>query len=328
MKKLILGIAFSVFTFALMAAPSFAVTPNWSTTGTWNFDLNSTVWGGIYSKTMVIAQDSSGNITGNGSNVPAGNTWNVVGNVSGNTVNFSLTYDVPMAGYVATFTGNIQSDGLMNGTWSDVQYADSGLWHSTSGAATEIVAPTLTITPIPALIGPPTNKDQCKRDGWKTFNNPLFKNQGQCIKYVKDHKEDGRVYGDLKMSTPSQKIIFNLSEKDTSDFRFHHKNKMNKVEYWNYDYPGGLHYKADVLCVDVDKSTKEARFMFQIPDGWPGLTGLYVVSYVKDVEKKGVVSLYGHSATSDLATATAWCETGVGFSPAMYPVIKGKVEVK
>lgn len=31
------------------------------------------------------------------------------------------------------------------------------------------------------LVGPPTNKDQCKKDGWKTFNNPTFKNQGECV---------------------------------------------------------------------------------------------------------------------------------------------------
>ena len=30
----------------------------------------------------------------------------------------------------------------------------------------------------------PTNKDQCKDDGWKAFNNPTFKNQGDCVSYV------------------------------------------------------------------------------------------------------------------------------------------------
>lgn len=36
----------------------------------------------------------------------------------------------------------------------------------------------------PVLVGPPTDKDQCKNDGWKTFNNPSFKNQGDCVSYV------------------------------------------------------------------------------------------------------------------------------------------------
>jgi hypothetical protein len=33
-------------------------------------------------------------------------------------------------------------------------------------------------------VGPPTNKNQCKHGGWKDFNNPSFKNQGQCVSHV------------------------------------------------------------------------------------------------------------------------------------------------
>jgi hypothetical protein len=41
----------------------------------------------------------------------------------------------------------------------------------------------------PAPIGPPTNANQCKNDGWKTFNAPrTFKNQGDCIQYVNTGK--------------------------------------------------------------------------------------------------------------------------------------------
>ncbi len=104
--------------------------------GNWNFNIESTVWPGIYSKTMTIVQDSTGNITGTGFNVPAGYTWNVTGNVSGNTINLSLSYDAPMSGYVATLIGTIASDGTMTGTWSDNWYSDSGSWESTLGNAT------------------------------------------------------------------------------------------------------------------------------------------------------------------------------------------------
>ena len=38
------------------------------------------------------------------------------------------------------------------------------------------------ITPPPTT--GPTAKDQCKNDGWKTFTNPSFKNQGQCVSSV------------------------------------------------------------------------------------------------------------------------------------------------
>jgi len=30
----------------------------------------------------------------------------------------------------------------------------------------------------------PTSKEQCKNGGWKTFTNPSFKNQGDCVSFV------------------------------------------------------------------------------------------------------------------------------------------------
>ncbi len=33
-------------------------------------------------------------------------------------------------------------------------------------------------------IGPPTDKDQCKKGGWKQFNTPTYKNQGGCVSSV------------------------------------------------------------------------------------------------------------------------------------------------
>jgi hypothetical protein len=49
-------------------------------------------------------------------------------------------------------------------------------------------------------VGPPTNKDQCKNDGWKKFNNPTFKNQGQCVSYVESHHNNHEFHGfDWKM---------------------------------------------------------------------------------------------------------------------------------
>jgi len=35
---------------------------------------------------------------------------------------------------------------------------------------------------------PPTDKDQCKKDGWLGFNNPTFKNQGDCVSFVATQK--------------------------------------------------------------------------------------------------------------------------------------------
>ena len=36
----------------------------------------------------------------------------------------------------------------------------------------------------PVLVGPATDKNQCKDGGWLRFNNPVFKNQGDCISSV------------------------------------------------------------------------------------------------------------------------------------------------
>ncbi len=125
-----------------------------------------------------------------------------------------------------------------------------------------------------------------------------------------------KVDGDLHMASPAQHIKFKIAN-DPS--------KKNKVEYWNFDYPGGLHYSADVSCAYVNPVLKEARFMFQIPEGHPGLSGLYVVAYVKKVSGKNN-DLYGHTATADQATALQWCQTGNGFAPTMYPVTKEDVD--
>jgi hypothetical protein len=50
----------------------------------------------------------------------------------------------------------------------------------------------VTQAPVPAPVGPPTTKAQCKHGGWKTFTNPSFKNQGQCVSFVAHHTHHGK----------------------------------------------------------------------------------------------------------------------------------------
>ena len=38
----------------------------------------------------------------------------------------------------------------------------------------------------------PIDVDQCKNDGWKTFSNPAFKNQGQCVSYLQSSENAGK----------------------------------------------------------------------------------------------------------------------------------------
>lgn len=166
----------------------------------------------------------------------------------------------------------------------------------------------------------PKTKDDCKNGGWATFTGVTFRNQGDCIHYVKENTHE--VEGTLMLSNPNQKIKFRDEEKGW----WHRSKHGPSVEYWNYEYPGGLHYKADVMCTSLGATKKEARVMFQIPDGYPGLSGLYIVSYVKEGKGK-TKAMYGHAATADVNVARQWCETGQGFSPSMYPVVRGDVEV-
>jgi hypothetical protein len=37
---------------------------------------------------------------------------------------------------------------------------------------------------ISLIVGPPTTQAECKDGGWSTFNNPVFKNQGDCVSFV------------------------------------------------------------------------------------------------------------------------------------------------
>ena len=48
------------------------------------------------------------------------------------------------------------------------------------------------VTQVPVPVGPPTTKAQCKHGGWKTFTNPSFKNQGQCVSFVAHHTKHGK----------------------------------------------------------------------------------------------------------------------------------------
>jgi len=37
---------------------------------------------------------------------------------------------------------------------------------------------------VPAVVGPPKSADECKDGGFAKFNNPAFKNQGDCVSFV------------------------------------------------------------------------------------------------------------------------------------------------
>lgn len=163
-------------------------TSTWDVTGNY---VTRFVFGGNYDHDMVLSQDGLGNVTGNGG-YPAGGVhtyaWTIdSGLVSGNNISFTAHYtasaDAVMPLTTMHVIGTIADDGTMSGTWDDNYQAGSrnGTWSTISGVATAVIS-----------VGPPTNKDQCKKDGWKTFNNPIFKNQGQCVSYVQANQKAGK----------------------------------------------------------------------------------------------------------------------------------------
>jgi hypothetical protein len=50
--------------------------------------------------------------------------------------------------------------------------------------------------PVPTVASSPTTKNDCKHGGWKTFTNPSFKNQGQCVSYVNHHSGHGKKHSE------------------------------------------------------------------------------------------------------------------------------------
>lgn len=102
----------------------------------------------------------------------------------------SLNVGVP-TGQLATSGSDVSPDQVFWNTKTAAWYSDGGLggtgtfrldngWVPNGTVAAKFVATEL-------LVGPPTNKDQCKNDGWKTFNNPAFENQGDCVSSVQSH---------------------------------------------------------------------------------------------------------------------------------------------
>lgn len=44
----------------------------------------------------------------------------------------------------------------------------------------------------PLVVDPLIDKAQCKNDGWKKFNNHVFKNQGECVSYLQSNERAGK----------------------------------------------------------------------------------------------------------------------------------------
>jgi hypothetical protein len=85
------------------------------------------------------------------------------------------------------------SSGVQSGITGTIQSVDILIDVQGTADITNIVVNGVTQVP---LVGPPTSKDQCKNGGWQSFNNPSFKNQGQCVSFVASHGEKQHNKGD------------------------------------------------------------------------------------------------------------------------------------
>ncbi len=81
------------------------------------------------------------------------------------------------------------NDAYLNSSWSGA-YCNGALGTGTfrldAGCWTGYL-PAIKIEANPTLVPAPTDKNQCKNDGWKTFNDPAFKNQGDCVSFVQSN---------------------------------------------------------------------------------------------------------------------------------------------
>lgn len=89
------------------------------------------------------------------------------------TYTFNATTIAAGANQVPVPTGTITSVDVL----VDVEGV-ADLTNITFNGVVQVPAPTQ---------GTPDAKSACKKGGWKTFTNPTFKNQGQCVSYIASH---------------------------------------------------------------------------------------------------------------------------------------------
>ena len=120
--------------------------------------------------------------------------WNDVADESGVTYTWQASYDPAFGSVLAQHAGLTASEVYSPGTPDGAYYwrvmAIDTVGNESDWSAVWKV--TVDTTPEePVLVGPPTTKDACKNGGWMTFNNPSFKNQGQCVSYVASNNHTG-----------------------------------------------------------------------------------------------------------------------------------------
>ncbi len=122
--------------------PARAAAP-WNVTG--NYEITFMLTGDLtpYVHHASLTQTGS-NVTGSGGYPATGGDtyhWNITsGNVSGDTINLTVAYDLGAPGTVMHMTGNIASNGTVTGTWDDnFGGPRTGTWTITKGVSVPLI---------------------------------------------------------------------------------------------------------------------------------------------------------------------------------------------
>lgn len=205
------GTAEGTYYWHVQAVDSAGNTSPWSTV--WSFTVDNTLPGTLSAEDfgVMIASGVKGYTAGFGLTDAtfAGATSVVMELYSGTTL---LQTNTGTALIGSTILGNqISSPFDVFGTFD---YTADGYWTNVRGSEygqnlipTRVVATVTlengkvvtaentnltgdpsTIFPVTPPTTSPTDKNQCKDGGWKTFSNPSFKNQGQCVSSVVSHR--------------------------------------------------------------------------------------------------------------------------------------------
>lgn len=112
------------------------------------------------------------------------NTWTNTGNLIGSTdARFDLSQRVPGT-QSSTYAQALSLIGSQSVT--GIQLAVDSGWFFSGKVQTVLVDNVVINGTTFTFESPsaPQNKDECKNGGWRTFTNPTFKNQGQCVSSV------------------------------------------------------------------------------------------------------------------------------------------------
>lgn len=110
-------------------------------------------------------------------------TFDLAGNPDGGPV--VKTLEVDAGGAPVPYSFNTLGKDTTNMGWTQQTFAFTATGSSTTLTFRSLDAgffgPALDNVVITDVL---TNKEQCKKDGWKVYLNPSFKNQGDCVSYI------------------------------------------------------------------------------------------------------------------------------------------------